>query len=298
MSEYILENDFLKVVVEDFGAELISVKNKWTDEEYLWNADPTYWKRHAPVLFPIVGSLKDKKYSYQGREYFMGQHGFARDMQFTLQQKSEDVIVFILESNDETKKVYPFSFRLEIGYRLYGKQVAVDWKVINTGDDEMLFQIGAHPAFICPLKDGEVKSNYFLAFENCKELQVNSIEMNSGLAINETYPLPLEPDLNNFGYLPLNDSLFDKDALIIENKQVSVVKLVKPNKEPYVTVTFDMPILGLWSPAGKRAPFVCIEPWFGRCDSIDASGNLEEKEYVNVLHKEGTFTTSYTMIFQ
>ena len=161
-----LENDQIEVIVNYHGAELRSLKKKATEQEYLWNADAKYWGRTSPVLFPFVGGVKNKVYRHEGKEYPMNQHGFARDMEFSLVSQSADEVWFALEDTEETYKVYPFHFHLEIGYRLEDASVSVLWKVKNINDTEMHFAIGAHPAFFCPLHEGEKQSAYYLGFRD------------------------------------------------------------------------------------------------------------------------------------
>ena len=162
MEKIVLENEELYVEINSFGAELSRIKNMKNDKEYLWNADEKYWKRHSPVLFPFVGSLKDKKYKYDGKEYSMGQHGFARDMKFQLLTSKSDEIWFVLNASDETIAKYPFIFSLESGYKLEKNNIKVMWKVKNNDTKEMYFSIGAHPAFYCPFYDGEELSQCYI----------------------------------------------------------------------------------------------------------------------------------------
>ena len=144
-----IQNNFLTVQVKNAGAELCSIKDK-AGTEYLFDANPAYWGRSAPVLFPFVGSLKNKSFVYEGKSYQMGQHGFARDRDFSLLQKEEASIWFRLTSNEETLAIYPLPFVLDIGYQLEDNSIRVLWNVHNPSDKSLLFSIGAHPAFLCP----------------------------------------------------------------------------------------------------------------------------------------------------
>ena len=275
---YVLQNEFLKVEVAALGAELTSIINLENNKEYLWQADAKYWKRHAPVLFPIVGSLKDKQYTFEKNTYEMSQHGFARDLNFEITQQTAHSLWQFLESNERTKAVYPFDFKLEIGYELKEKTITVIWKITNEGNEKMYYSIGAHPAFNCPLNSAKSQTDYYIGFETEKETLDYGLLNAEGLLTNESYQLPLEN-----GHYKITSHLFDQDALIIENHQVQKVWLADENKKPYVTVIFDAPLFGLWSPAQKEAPFVCIEPWYGRCDKADFNGTLEEREWGNTL---------------
>lgn len=288
-----LENDLLEVTFNSFGAELSSITGKETGTQYLWDADEKFWKRSAPVLFPFVGSLKDKKYTVDGNDYPMGQHGFARDMEFSVVSKTNDEAWFELRSNDDTLAKFPFEFVLKIGYRLDGNDIKVKWHVENPGDKELLFSIGGHPAFMCPVTEDGKQSDYYLKFDADKALTYGLLS-SDGLLDRDDYLLSV--DIN--GYCAIDEHMFDKDALIIEHFQASKVSLCTPDKKPYLTVSFDAPLFGLWSPAGKGAPFVCIEPWYGRCDRADFGGELKDREYGNVLAVGETFEKSYDITIE
>lgn len=288
-----LENDLLEVTINSFGAELSSITGKETGTQYLWDADEKFWKRSAPVLFPFVGSLKDKKYTVDGKDYPMGQHGFARDMEFSVVSETNDEAWFELRSNDDTLAKFPFEFVLKIGYKLDGNDIKVIWHVENPGDKELLFSIGGHPAFMCPVTEDGKQSDYYLKFDADKALTYGLLS-GDGLLDRDDYLLGV--DIN--GYCAIDEHMFDKDALIIEHFQASKVSLCTPDKKPYLTVSFDAPLFGLWSPAGKGAPFVCIEPWYGRCDRTDFSGELKDREYGNVLAVGETFEKSYDITIE
>lgn len=285
-----LKNDFLTVVVDETGAELVSVTKD--NKEYIWQADAAYWPRHAPVLFPIVGSLKNKEFTYNGKTYPMNQHGFARDMAFTLKSRSENALLFELASNEETLKKYPFPFILQIGYILDDNRLTVTWNVKNTGNNTMYFSIGAHPGFTCPLNPKDKQSDYFLDFHTDTDLTTSLIG-DGGLVASYDQPVKLEN-----GLIRIDEHLFDNDAFIIENNQCHSVSLLTPDKKPYVTVDFDAPLFGVWSCVGKCAPFVCIEPWYGRCDASDFDGELKDRAYGNTLASGAGFTADYTITFE
>ncbi|MGB4659057.1 MAG: aldose 1-epimerase family protein [Mobilitalea sp.] len=292
MSDYILKNDSLILTLSDFGAELTSIIEVSTNTEYLWNANPAFWKRHSPILFPFVGTLKDKSYRYNNRSYPMTPHGFARDMVFSLKLHTEDEIWFSLDANEETLRKYPFLFRLELGYHLHGKSITVLWKVINNDNKTMYFSIGGHPAFNCPLNPIRNQNDYFLLFDNT-ELRYLHIDEH-GLV--QKKPMRAQNLLTtDQGLLPIDPHMFDLDALIIENNQCHKVSLLRPSQAPYLTVTFDAPLFGLWSPAKMNAPFVCIEPWYGRCDASDFNDTLENREWGNSLEVGKQFSESYTI---
>lgn len=285
--QVILENESLRVAINHFGAEVASIVKKSTGAEYMWNADPAFWKRSSPVLFPFVGSLKNKEFLYEGTAYPVGQHGFARDMEFTVLSESEQEAWFFLEADEETRKKYPFCFRLEIGYRLTGSKVEVLWRVKNQDQKTMYFSIGGHPAFLCPLDQGQKQTDCYIKFDTDQNLTYSLVNGN-GLVEKEDNVLDIQG-----GVMAIDEHLFDHDALIIEGRQAKCVSLCTPEKKPYLTVRFDAPLFGLWSPTGKHAPFICIEPWYGRCDKANFSGSLDEREYGNSLEPGEIFEAGY-----
>lgn len=261
-----LENDILKIAVDTHGAELSSILNKKENKEMLWQGDPAFWGRKSPVLFPVVGKYKNGKTTYEGKEYQSGQHGFARDSEFTLVKKTENKLSFELSSNEETLKQYPFRFRLVCSFKLNNDRIIVGWNVENIDDRKIYFSIGAHPAFYCRKGETVLSMNG----ENLKYNLING----DGLYTAQKYEIESK--------FVLNDNIFDNDALIIENSEVTEVNLVDNDKK-YLTVKFDAPLFGIWSPTKKNAPFVCIEPWFGRCDSEDFNGDITERAWSNTL---------------
>lgn len=300
-----LDNVKISICVKEHGAELASLK--CGGREYLWQADEKYWKRHSPVLFPIVGSVWNGEYRSGGEVYKMGQHGFARDMDFTLLSEGTDEVFFVLESSEETLKKYPYPFRLEIGYKLINNKVEVIWKVKNIGERQMSFQIGAHPAFYWPMLSDEAinagveaqekllaehgKRGYF-AFEGLKADELyTSIITKAGCIGDEKAAVALDENK----MLPLTTDTFAKDALVLENNQVNAVTLCSQDRKPYLTLRFSSPLVGLWSSPGKNAPFVCIEPWYGRADKADYTGTYEEKDWTQVLQPDEVFEVSYTI---
>ena len=289
---YVLENDILTVEIDSFGAELRSVKRKADEFEYMWQADPKYWGRTSPVLFPFVGVPKDKEYRYAGKTYPMGQHGFARDMEFTLEHAEKTKIWFVVASTEETLEKYPFAFCLHIGYELCGNEVKVLWKVENADDKPMYFSIGAHPAFRCPIRGEENKLGYGLKFGGLKSEIHHHGNTPEGLAIMEDQILPLED-----GVVKFTPGFFDTCTYMVEGKQTGEVSLLDRAGKAYVTLHFDTPLFAVWSPEKKEAPFVCIEPWYGRCDAVDFDGTLETRAYENELAVDGVFEAEYSMEF-
>lgn len=292
MSDVILKNENLKIEVNLHGAELKSLYNMDTDTEYLWCADPAYWNRTSPVLFPFVGGVKNGVYRHNGEEYRIGQHGFARDREFALVSRTEDTVWFSLEDDESSRMIYPFAFRLEIGYQLLKDGVKVMWRVKNPAETDMYFSIGAHPAFNCPLRKGEKQTDYSIRLQggdgNDVEAFVNTIFGQGGTVTAEHETVEL-----NHGLLSITEHTFDNDAKVIENAQVQRVALIDESGEEILAVEFDAPLVGIWSPPKKNAPFVCIEPWYGRCDSEVFAGELKDREWEQVLKPGEEFAAEY-----
>lgn len=290
MALHTLQSGELRVTIADAGAELMDIEEILTGKKYLWHGDAAYWGRRSPVLFPIVGSLKNKEYKYNGKIFPMSQHGFARDMEFTMTEHTVDTIWFELKADAETKKKYPFQFRLEIGYQLLGRELKVMWKVTNEDKKTMFFSIGGHPAFLCPIDGQGKQTDYYLLFDQKKDLTYGKLSKN-GLIESQSNVLQTKE-----GIMPIDAHLFDDDALVVEGGQAHEVSLAGPDRKPYLTVRFDAPLFGLWSPAKKHAPFICIEPWYGRCDKEEFEGMLADREYGNELRPGKVFQADYTII--
>ena len=287
MERFQIRNESLTLEIDAHGAEMKSLTDNRTGQEYLWCGDAAYWGRTSPILFPLVGNYREKQSCFDGKWYSLSQHGFARDMDFELVSEKGDEIWFALEDSPETLEKYPFGFRLELGYRLQGRAVEVLWKVTNKNDREMYFSIGGHPAFNCPLREGEKQTDYRIGFDTCEPLTASVLDEN-GTVSERTKVLELTD-----GMLQITDSLFDEDALIVEHDQAHKIALYTPEGEKYLEVRFEAPLFGIWSPAGKHAPFVCIEPWYGRSDRADFGQKLEEREWGNVLKAGEIFTAAY-----
>jgi galactose mutarotase-like enzyme len=274
-----ISNKILSVSIKHAGAELFSLINN-QNKEYMWNGNPDYWPKHSPILFPIVGSLKNDNYTFNEKEYHLSRHGFARDMEFQLIEKTESSATFSLSYNEETLQKYPFKFELQIIYKLEDNKVNIGYKVINKGETQLPFSIGAHPAFALP----EEFSNYSIQFEKEEHPEYSLLE--NGLISNTTETLET---LNNI--VSLNYRLFENDALVFKTLESNSLTILE-NSKPYIKVDFeDFPNLGIWTK--KNAPFICIEPWFGYSDTLQKSGDLFKKEGIIVLEGNQTFNTSF-----
>ena len=276
-----LSNRTLTAQINHKGAELISLKNK-KNTEYIWNGNPIFWGKHSPVLFPIVGTLKNNQFEYKDKKYALSRHGFARDLTFLLVEKSENHALFSLVNSDTTLLCYPFEFELKIGYTLTENDLKITYQVTNKNDFLMPFSIGAHPAFALP----KPFEDYHLRFE--KEEEVITFQLENDLISDKTTILPLIQ--NN---LNLNYALFENDALIIKKIQSNSITITEKNK-PVLRIKFeDFPHLGIWTK--KNAPFICIEPWQGYSDTIENSGNLFEKEGIQILKSNDAFECQFSI---
>lgn len=289
---YTIENSILKAEIDSFGAEVKSIRSKKDNREYMWNGDKKFWGRTSPVLFPFVGSLKNKEYRYQDKTFPMGQHGFARDMEHRMTEQTDTSIWFELTSTEETLAKYPFPFVLRIGYELEKNTLKVIWNVENPGSHSMHFSIGAHPAFVCPIHGEADKTGYQFYFGGLDEVHYHGNDVASGMALDEDLILPLQNHRT-----AITPTFFDRCTYMIEGNQTKEVGLEDPDGNRIVTMYFDTPLFALWSPEGKNAPFLCIEPWYGRCDSVDFAGTLEERAYSNCLNAGEQFERSYVMAF-
>lgn len=289
MAIYSLKNEIIDISVNSQGGEL--VKTVKGGKDFLWNANPEFWGRTSPVLFPIVGTLAKGQYLVDDEAFSLPQHGFARDNEFSVYSKTNDELWLQLTYTEAIKEVYPFDFDLFLGYKLDGKRLTVNWRVVNKDNKEIPFSIGAHPAFLAtPLSD------YHLEFYGANELKTLNFDAKTGL-IDLDKPLAKVIDSN---VLPLNKELFEKfPTLIFEN--ISQIVLKSKNSSHQIAVNFpDFPYVGVWSPINsddKIAPFICIEPWYGIADTSEKSGQLKDKVGIQILPIGETFEASYTITF-
>lgn len=276
-----ISNKILSASIKHAGAELFSLIDN-QNKEYIWNGNPDFWPKHSPVLFPIVGSLKNDTYTFNQKEYYLSRHGFARDMEFQLTEKTESSATFSLAYNEETLQKYPFKFELQIIYKLEENKLNIGYKVINKEEKELPFSIGAHPAFALP----EEFSNYNIQFE--KEEKPEYYLLENGLISNTKETLATS---NNTVFL--NYKLFENDALVFKTLQSNSLTIFE-NSKPYIKVDFeDFPNLGIWTK--ENAPFICIEPWFGYSDTLEKSRDLFNKEGIIVLEAKQTFSASFNI---
>ncbi len=281
MKSITLLNSNLTAQINPLGAELFSLKDK-QNSDYIWEGNPIYWGKHSPILFPIVGTLKNNSYQYKGIEYHLSRHGFARDMEFEIIEKSNNSATFSLVSSEKTRKVYPFDFELQVTYTLFNNSLNIEYKVINTSKSKMPFSIGAHPAFALP---GNFE-DYSLEFDQEDPLEYYLLK--NDLVSNTTRKLVLDDKT-----LDLDYALFENDALIFKSLQSNSLTILNYSK-PIVRITFNrFPNLGIWTK--NNAPFICIEPWYGYSVTEDNFGDLFEKEGIQVLIENEVFKSKFSV---
>ncbi len=286
---YSVKNNILQISVKQIGAELCSIKSLKTNKEYVWDAKPEVWNSHAPNLFPVIGCLKEDGFLYKEQEYKCPKHGFVRNNKnLSLVEKTENSLTFRLEYDEESLKIYPFKFEFNIKYILVGNKLHVEHEILNHGDEEMLFSLGGHPGFNCPVNDDERYEDYYLEFTEAETAQSWSVQKD-GLIGSETIPAFDEPNIIN-----LHPQLFDNDALIFKNLNSSRVSLKSRKSEQVLSMCFkDFPNLGIW--AKPNANYVCIEPWIGIADSFDSDRNFETKEGLISLPAKESFIATYSI---
>ena len=280
-----LQNGHFAAAISETGAELKSLIDLSSGREHIWHGDPAWWNGSAPVLFPIVGGLKDGVYVFEGKKYALPNHGFARGSQFTAVRQESDSAELILTSSAKTRESYPFAFSLSVTFVLEQSGLSVRYKVTNTGSPRIYFSIGSHPAFVVPFAGGSLE-NYYVMFD--REEHTERWFIKDNLIIADT----TEQVFENSRIISLSRSLFDRGALVFKHPQSREFSIRNSLSSHAVTViTESAPYLGIWAKPG--APFLCIEPWHGLADSTNASGNLVEKEGILYLDSRGAFETGY-----
>lgn len=286
----IIENHDLRVVIKADGAELDSICHKDHQLEYLWQGDAAFWGKKSPILFPIVGGLKDNCFLYEGKTYHLPRHGFARDKTFTVEHQTADTATFLLTSDEVSLQSYPFLFELRVRYALRDNTLRVAYAVKNTGDRPMYFSVGGHPAFRVPLTMETAYTDY--------RIQLNAVETLGRYPLSKNGLLELNPNpfLENADRIPLHPSLFYKDAVVFKHASAKNMAIVSDKTPHGLQMSFDgFPYFGIW--AAKDAPFVCLEPWCGIADSVDTSRELTQKEGINELLSGEDFERSWSVAF-
>ncbi|MCP9766939.1 aldose 1-epimerase family protein [Lacihabitans sp. LS3-19] len=284
----ILENENILVEINPLGAELKSLYSKKHKQEFIWEADPKFWGKSSPVLFPIVGALKNDSFEYQGNTYNLPRHGFARTMTFEIEKLEKDSAVFLLKETQETLSVFPFRFELRLEYYLFEDKLKLNYKVLNPSKNELYFSIGGHPAFKCPINSELNYEDYSLSFEKEEDFEIWPINT-EGLTKNKPEKLT-----KSASRLDLNYELFHKDALVFKDLKSESIKIQSDKSKIALEFSFkNFPFFGIW--AAKNADFVCLEPWYGIADAEDHNKDLSQKEGIIRLSENETFENSFEM---
>lgn len=292
MSQETLKNQKLTVIVDSLGAELQSIKTA-DGTEYLWQGDKEFWSRRAPILFPIVGKLKNGSYIYNNQKYNMSGHGFARDNEFEVKQgllsELKHELEYELRENEGTLNTYPFKFSLKVQYKLNDSAIEVKYIVKNLDEKVMFFGIGAHPAFNAPIKKGNFE-DYKISILPDKERKIIPLNTAEGTLLLDQSVVKGESEF------PLTRELFSGDALVFETPEKTDVIISNAIDDRNVKISYEnMPFLGIWSPYPAEAPFVCVEPWCGIADDDQTDGNIATKFGINELLPDEKFECKYTI---
>ncbi|MCO6162849.1 aldose 1-epimerase family protein [Flavobacterium sp. NRK F7] len=275
-----LKNKYLSASIHSKGAELQTlVKNNCN---YIWEIDTDYWNKTSPILFPIVGRLKEDTYLYEEKEYQLSRHGFARDYEFSVIHQTDTETIFSFTYNSETLVKFPFEFELQLSYTLNESCLTIGYQVKNLGISKMPFSIGAHPAFAIP--------NAFEEYKLCfnKKERFESYVLENDLFSGQTKTITSVEEC-----IPLEYRLFEEDALVFKNLHSSEVTLSHLNK-PILKMDYrEFPYLGIWTK--NKAPFLCIEPWLGLADHKDTSGHIQEKEGIQWLASKCNYECKFSI---
>ena len=277
----------MNISVSKKGAELQSIVAN--GREYLWQGDPAFWGRRAPILFPIVGKLADEKLRIDGHEYTMKQHGFARDTEFA----EQDGWYVLAEKG---RNNYPYVYELAVKYEIDGNTLTCNWQVTNRGDKTMFFQIGAHPAFLLPDYDANDAIHGYIQCYDANNNVVSPLVFSTlvdGLRTHYTQPKGL---LNDKGILALTNTTFTDDAILIEAHQVAKVTLFDKQGKRVLTVSCPQAdAFGIWAPNKTGCPFVCIEPWYGIADNAGFKGDISERDCIHSLEPDEKYEFCYAI---
>lgn len=291
-----LQNDHLTVKINKFGAELSSVIDRKSGFEFIWQADEEHWGRHAPVLFPIVGRLKENNYEYMGNTYEMMRHGFARDSVFELEEENANSAVLSLKYSEETLKMYPFKFKLLVKYLLHGSNLTISYEVINLSTSEvMYYSIGGHPGFnVAQSEDLEGNLEFTdLSIEILPDRRYKLVPISSDGLVQLHKPQQVRGDCKKITHEFFKDDgsiyeLLNQSEIVLRDDEANVEIRIKPNRMDY---------LGMWSPSRTKAGFICLEPLTGFADTERSTGKFQEKDSITFLDADEKMTHEYTVNF-
>ena len=288
---YQIKNNILTVDIENHGAEIKAIKYQGLD--LLHDANPEFWNRSSPYLFPNIGAMKDKYTYFNKKQYPLTKHGFLRDYSFSLVQLKEDSLELEFKASDKTKALYPFDFTINVLYQLKESKIETTFKVTNDGSDVMPFNFGLHPAFRIPFIEGTKFEDYKIVFSEEVNAKVPTVLLESGLidwgqTINEFHDLK---------ELPLDYEDYKYDAIIINPMPKGEIKIVAPNSSEIIVDAKDFKTLGIWTPYPKKAPFICIEPWIGYADGPKSNHEFTTKKDLIFLKPKENWQTKFSYTF-
>lgn len=269
-----IENEWIRAVVSTDGAEMQSIVQKSTGKELLWQGNPDIWRKRAPWLFPVIGQLKGGSFRHNGVEYAHPMHGFASASEFAVAMQAENSVTLALTASDETKQVYPWNFELRITYRAEGEALKIGCEVRCLDDEVMYFSFGAHPGFLCA--PGDV-----LKFDGAEKLSCQRLSADTHLLLPEVQTVPAE--------FALREELFDNDAMLLRAPQGEGVTLRHADGSGVKFTYGNVPWVGVWTKARRGLNYVCVEPWYGVDDPVDATGDIAEKPDIVRLPAGETF---------
>lgn len=291
--ELTIENNFLRVSIDTKGAELVRVVNLQTQAQMLWDANPQIWNRHAPILFPYCGRLKNGTFKHKDTVYEGAQHGFARDMEYTKKISTQDSVTLCLEANALTMEKFPFAFKMEVSYTLHDKSISHHVEITNDSDEVMPFGFGFHPGFLCPFDEGKSIENYVIQFDTPQTPVVIETGTEDGLVTGKTRTF-----FENETEIPITNELFANDSICFSNLTCKTMSLVEKETNRRIVVDVEQfPYVLIWS-AKAPVEFVCIEPWYSLPDARDARGIWDEKPAAAALQPGEKWNTTLQMTWE
>ncbi len=285
--EYKISNEFLELIVSSHGAEKQALYCKTNNINYLRDIDK-YWNRRAPLLFPIVGKLRDLKTNINNREYSMNQHGFVRDQEFELFSQKESELILVNSYSEETLKIYPFKYKVYVKYTLDQKTLHTEFKVVNEDYQVIPFNYGGHPGFRCPLYPNETFEDYSIEFEKVENFDAPRVVLENG-----TLDFDNTISYRDIKKLQLNYQYFEIDAIVIPKVKSQSVKLINKHNKGIKFDFHGFPSLAIWTK--PNAPFVCLEPWIGYADKYNSNYQFIEKDNMQFLNPEEEFKVTYSI---
>lgn len=269
-----LINDHLCVEISALGAEIQSIQDRHTGQEYIWQGDARWWAGRSPLLFPIVGSLWNGVCRIEGKEIHLPKHGFLRRREWETKRFDVDFVRYEASHTEEDLAIFPFPFTVAITYRLKDRELLAEMEVTNTGTDKLWFQMGGHPAIQLPNWDETREVNGYLQLEG--ELQHIGRAGEQGCLEPEQHAVPTDEQ----GRIELKVDNFIHDALIFDAEQVKAANVLDANGKRVARIESSAPVWLFWTPAGKNCPFICCEPWYGLCDHQGFEGPVSERPFI------------------